>query len=102
MLVNVFLCPATYASFQFHTTRRKQQPHTIKDCLFLAYVGVDLWDLMVIEANLFARQKLVGSLEHIAKFSPVTQGELKPSFCWRQHHHGHGKDSICCFILVFQ
>ena len=44
---------------------------------FLAFVGDDLWDLMVEETNRYACQKLADSPDRLTSFCPVTRAELK-------------------------
>ena len=44
---------------------------------FVEFVDDNLWDLIVVETNRYARQKLSTSPEHLANFVPVTRAEIK-------------------------
>ena len=44
---------------------------------FVEFVDDNLWDLIVVETNRYARQKLSNSPERLANFLPVTRAELK-------------------------
>ena len=61
---------ATGINFQF-----PNDPQPVD--FFLAFVGDDLFNKIVTETNLYARQTLAGSPERLAKFQPVTLAEMK-------------------------
>ena len=44
---------------------------------FVEFVDDNLWDLIVLETNRYARQKLSTSPERLADFVPVTRAEIK-------------------------
>lgn len=44
---------------------------------FSAFIDDDLWDLIVLETNRYAQQKLADSPAHLANFLPVMRAELK-------------------------
>lgn len=44
---------------------------------FLAFIGDDLWDLMVAETNRYAHQKLANNPERLARYREVSRAELK-------------------------